>query len=540
MTEEISKIFDSTSGNQAVEFVIKANLRAIGVSTANIEGTEPPLSKQNSFGFNTVTNTQVPQETMTPPTPVTPVQPQVQPQAQVQVAQQTAVVEPTVTPEVQTQTPVAETPVTSAPVTQETPVQTNNLTPETPAVPETPVVPEQNNLVNETEQLEDLSVRDIKPATYSDTIEDIPVETANLDSLNTPLVPQEEKPVVPKVEEKKEEEVVPMEMPKMEEPINTTEAVTDNDALFDLNNQSPVTTPIEETQSTPVVEAPVQDNPAVGTMAAQEEKPVPAPVEEVTAPSTDMGIPETLATPTQEVVDPTLEILKETGEPEKEVVADTPFTEPTVALNDGMNIDHPNVTGEDKIVLENPASQETTITNEISDLPVMDTPVVEEPVADNNIDIPTMDKEEAVVEGLEPPQMELPKIDDVVEEVKEEPVDTLNSVKTDVFNNEVLAKLDKIKVDIDELIDVVKNSIVANKQENVVAAEVPLMDEPSVEQVPVSEELKGYTPLNETPVLTTQEPQLEVPTNNMDTNLKVENVEEVPMVDDTPIQGKFI
>ena len=44
MTEEISKIFDSTSGNQAVEFIIKANLRAIGVSTANIEGTEPPLS----------------------------------------------------------------------------------------------------------------------------------------------------------------------------------------------------------------------------------------------------------------------------------------------------------------------------------------------------------------------------------------------------------------------------------------------------------------------------------------------------------------
>ena len=104
----------------------------------------------------------------------------------------------------------------------------------------------------------------------------------------------------------------------------------------------------------------------------------------------------------------------------------------------------------------------------------------------------------------------------------------------------MLAKLDKLKLDIDELIDAVKNSIVANKQENVVATEVPLMDEPSVEQVPVSEELNGYTPLNETPVLTTQEPQLEVPTNNMDTNLKVENVEEVPMVDDTPIQGKFI
>lgn len=496
MTDETSNIFNQ-NGEQVKEFVVKNKSREIAVSSANLEGTVPPLGKIVGDGLTQTAPTetvQTPTVTPTAPTqietPVPETTPVPQESAPVQPTQTVAspapetVTAPTVTPEVATPvTPVVPTPEVTMPATESVPTQSVETPVQAPEVAPTDPLPE---------ALEDLSSREIKPAGYTDVIEEKPIETANIDSLNSPLVPQEEKVEETHVEEKPEEPV-PMEMPKIDFSETVVNEPTQTDGLFDLN-------------------ATVAETPAV-----PQETTVPPEM----AQPTDSMIPTTEPT---EV--PTMET--------NEVVADTPFTEPVSNPAPEMNV--PTQTAPELSVMDTPvetpmenpleAPVEThvdALTQTAVEMPVdtlTETPV--DTLPDTNNDLPTLDET-------------LPKMEDTVEELN---TDTVKSVNVD---NDVLAKIEELQTEINILINRFKEDLEKNKETTaeVVENTIPeTMENPMANEeanitldnpLPTSDIPVDMTP--ETTVVDTKEP------DDFGTTQETTKDDEFT-VDDTQISGQ--
>ena len=440
---EINRIFNA-DGTQAVEFESKTNaFRAIGVSSANLEGNEAPLSKQSAFGFDNAPASQtpvnaspvapitaatavetpvVPATSVTPEAPVMPAAPatSVAPEAPVMPAAPEVNVPVTETPTVPDQTQTVQTPAPEAPVQEALPAQEPAVPAQTEApiapvveapVAETPVAPtpviennnEQVTLGNdnlsqptpaeqaEPEVLEDLSPKpaDIKPAVINDVIEDRPVENADFESLiEYSFKPKEEvkeeaaekpKEETPKVEE----EVKPLEMPTVSDEIVAPEPTEINNELFNVNEINAAAPAVE----TPASEVPAAQEPALETMTDTPfvEAPLTNPVVETTEEVKVEDIPTLEANPVVENV-PAPEV--ETVDIAPAVETEEPIIE-TAPANELETIQMDNEVKEEVPALESipsltePVLQET----EVKEEPVLQTiPTLTEEPTNNEVD----------------------------------------------------------------------------------------------------------------------------------------------------------